>query len=190
VSAHGRKPLISGDDWRLWEEVRRSVAPLRAAQATAPPTAEPLPRPVAEALAKPVRHPVLPPYVPPVSRPRVDMPARLDDATLKRLKKGALEIDARIDLHGMTETAAHGALLRFLDHSRRRGDRIVLVITGKGSIGGGVLRASVPRWLHEPVFSALIGGWRVAHRSHGGEGALYLRLRRAQKGASPRRQEP
>ncbi|MEM1047052.1 MAG: Smr/MutS family protein [Pseudomonadota bacterium] len=96
-------------------------------------------------------------------------------------------IDGRIDLHGMTQRSAHGRLLSFLDQARSHGSRVVLVITGKGvrtpdAPGShretGVLRRAVPLWLEEPAFRALVAGYSPAHRSHGGDGALYVRLRR------------
>ena len=106
----------------------------------------------------------------------------LDDITIKKLRKGKLDIDARIDLHGMNEHAAHDALLRFVKQARRDDARIVLIITGKGKAGEGVLRRTVPLWFGEAVFKPLIGGWRKAHPAHGGEGALYVRLRREATG--------
>ncbi|HEY5347492.1 MAG TPA: Smr/MutS family protein [Rhizomicrobium sp.] len=114
----------------------------------------------------------------------------LDGGTQARLRRGALEPQARLDLHGYTEEAAHGALLSFLRKSRRRGDRLVLVVTGKGAKLApdapfdlsaprrGVLKAAVPRWLNESVFAALIANVSPAHRSHGGAGALYIYLRK------------
>lgn len=115
----------------------------------------------------------------------------LDGRTAERLRKGEIEPERRIDLHGLTEAAAHDALLKFLRASRRSGARLVLVISGKGApapasdapfamdFGArGVLRAMVPRWFEEPQFVRLIADSRVAHRRHGGEGAFYVYLRK------------
>jgi DNA-nicking Smr family endonuclease len=113
--------------------------------------------------------------------------------TAERLRKGTLEPDRRIDLHGKTEAAAHRALLSFLRGAQRGGDRLVLVITGKGARtpdphapfdleletrARGVLKSMVPRWFHEPEFAGLIADHRSAHIRHGGGGALYVYLRK------------
>jgi DNA-nicking Smr family endonuclease len=98
-----------------------------------------------------------------------------------RLSRGRQEIDARIDLHGMTQARAHRALLAFLQRAHADGAVFVLVITGKGRVGGeqGVLRRQVPHWFELPEFRAIVVGYEQAHIGHGGEGALYVRVRRA-----------
>jgi len=113
----------------------------------------------------------------------------VNGATEERLKKGQLEPQARIDLHGMTEGAAHRALFAFLATAHQRGHRLVLVITGKGNprkdestswmqSPHGVLKQMVPRWLNEPGLAALIASMKPAHVRHGGDGALYVYLRK------------
>lgn len=117
----------------------------------------------------------------------------LDGNTADRLRKGAMEPDARIDLHGKTEDAAHRVLLNFLKGAQRGGARLVLVITGKGARvaaadepfdmeqdrrARGVLKSMVPRWFSEPSFAALIADSRSAHRRHGGAGAMYVYLKK------------
>ena len=102
------------------------------------------------------------------------------------LARGRVRIDARIDLHGMTQAEAHGTLRRFLLRSQANGARFVLVITGKGAPDAprgerGVLRQQVPLWLALPEFRRHVLGFDVAHTGHGGEGALYVRLRRARE---------
>jgi len=112
--------------------------------------------------------------------------AALDHRTRTRLSRGTVDIDARIDLHGMTQEAAHRRLLRFIETARADGARMVLVITGKGGpsepgahgSGRGVLRRAVPEWLRSPAFSGLVSGYHSAGPRHGGEGALYVRIRR------------
>jgi DNA-nicking Smr family endonuclease len=86
-------------------------------------------------------------------------------------------------LHGLTQSEAHAALLRFLRAASSRGARLVLIITGKGGARSGegargVLKRQVPQWLSLPEFRALIVGFEAAHIAHGGEGALYVRVRR------------
>ena len=104
----------------------------------------------------------------------------------QRVARGREPIDARLDLHGLTQKEAHAALLRFLKRAQADGAKIVLVVTGKGagrgerdaSVERGVLRRQVPMWLSLPEFRPLIVGFEDAHAGHGGQGALYVRLRR------------
>lgn len=180
----GRRPLITEEDRRLWDEVRRTATPLRP---------EPPPETSAEPAApSPSVEPAAASDAPVVVRPRPPTPAAppaiggFDRRTVTRLARGTIAIDARIDLHGMTQEAAHRRLLRFLEEARDGGARIVLVITGKGGgadehvpggAGRGVLRRAVPEWLRLPAFRPLVSGYENAGRRHGGEGALYIRLR-------------
>ena len=135
---------------------------------------------------------VLPPsYTPPQSRPngtRRDLEL-LEARVRRRLNRGQAEPDARIDLHGMRQAAAHEALRSFVLAARARGHRLVLVVTGKGepvgtparlaaNEGRGVIRRAVPRWLALPDMAPHVVGFEPAARRHGGEGALYVRLRR------------
>ena len=97
----------------------------------------------------------------------------------QRVARGKEAIDARLDLHGLTQAQAHSALLRFLHNANARDARLVLVITGKGrGSEPGVLRRQVPQWLGLPEFRSLVVGFEDAHIAHGGEGALYVRVRR------------
>ncbi|HWU63432.1 MAG TPA: Smr/MutS family protein [Ensifer sp.] len=98
----------------------------------------------------------------------------------KKIAKGRLQLEARIDLHGLVQSEAHAMLLGFLVHAHERGLRHVLVITGKGSSMGseGALKRAVPLWFSKPEFRFLISGYETASRGHGGEGALYVRLAR------------
>jgi len=116
-------------------------------------------------------------------------PSGVNGATQDRLRKGLVEPDAKIDLHGMTQGAAHRTLFTWLNTAHRKGHRLVLVVTGKGNPKNddnapwmasphGVLKQMVPRWLHEPELAALIADVRPAHVKHGGGGALYVYLRK------------
>jgi DNA-nicking Smr family endonuclease len=104
----------------------------------------------------------------------------IDRKTKRKLSKGRLGVDARIDLHGMTQDEAHNALIGFVGMSHARGHRMVLVITGKGlsKKGQGILRRAVPRWLATPPLAQWVNGHDVSAPQHGGDGALYVRLRR------------
>ncbi len=114
----------------------------------------------------------------------------IDRNTLKRLQRGQIPVEAKLDLHGMTRDQAHAALLEFIASSHASRMRCVMVITGKGSTGTlngpdrdmfhtrGVLRAKVPQWLSDPAFRPWILQAVPAKPRHGGEGALYVLLRR------------
>lgn len=174
---------LSREELDLWARVRRAVRPLphrrrpaaepeEAAEPAVPSAAVPgAEAPAATAAAAA-------PGVPPLSP--------LEPRMRRRLSGGRLEVDARIDLHGMRQSAAFEALVEFLRQSQRHGHRTVLVITGKGdpdagNSGRGVLRQSVPHWLARPEFRTFIVGYEEAARRHGGAGALYVRLRRPRR---------
>jgi len=127
------------------------------------------------------------------ARPR-NRPTGVDGKTAERLRKGAIEPDARLDLHGLTENTAHRALVTFLRGAASRGARLTLVITGKGAKAEtleelfdpparGILKSAVPRWLQEPDLARFVADVRTAHRRHGGAGALYVYLRKTVKPA-------
>jgi DNA-nicking Smr family endonuclease len=179
-----RKRALTEEERALWESVAKQVKPLRkrrhalkpsmasaeagshgAPKAAASPKHVAPPRPVAPSKSSP------PPLAPIGRRER------------SHLSRGRKEIDARLDLHGMTQTRAHRALLGFLQRAHHDGLTFVLVITGKGKMGieseRGVLRRQVPQWLGLPEFRSLVVGFEEAHIGHGGEGALYVRIRRS-----------
>ena len=104
--------------------------------------------------------------------------AGIDGATRRRLAQGEIPIEARLDLHGLTAAQAERRLARFVDQAARTGVRCVLVITGKGSEGKGVLRRLVPLWLKTPPLSGQILAISQARQADGGGGALYVMLRR------------
>jgi len=187
---------LSEEERILWHRVARTVKPMPGMVLPAepvPPQASVSAPAISAALEGPAKagppgrkadekpfEPFLPPYVPPVSgsAPRSD----LDRPTHGKIAKGHLSIEARIDLHGMTQAEAHGTLLAFLHRAHASGLRHVLVITGKGRGGDGVLRRAVPGWLSTAPFRGIVGAHAAAARQHGGEGALYVRLRRADRG--------
>jgi DNA-nicking Smr family endonuclease len=171
-----RRRALSEEERALWESVAKQVKPLRkrhpVVKARAAPEAE------TKDAAKPI---------PVKSAPRPQPPpplAPLGRRERTQLSRGKKEIDARLDLHGMTQTHAHRVLFAFLQRAHHDGSTFVLVITGKGKAGGadserGVLRRQVPHWLSLPEFRTLVVGFEEAHIGHGGEGALYVRVRRA-----------
>jgi DNA-nicking Smr family endonuclease len=185
-----RRRRLSDTEHELWRGVTRSVAPLKRKRARAAKlaqaalaeceqaaslTPEKKPKPAStRPTAAPARVAVAPKAPPPL--------LRIDRRTKQRIARGSVEIDARLDLHGRTQAEAHGALLRFLHRAQGDGLKTVLVITGKGSGDftreRGVLKRQVPLWLGLPEFRIYVIGVEDAHVGHGGEGALYVRLRR------------
>ena len=183
MSAHsgsgGRRRALSAEERALWRGFVRAIKPLRGRAAEAadaddtgreavavrppPPKAKPL---------APVREPVRSP--PPL--------ATLARRERQKLARGSMAIDARLDLHGMTQAEAHAALAHFLRRAQRDGAKFALVVTGKGTRSAdserGVLRRQVPHWLRLPELRDVVLGFEEAHLTHGGEGALYVRLKR------------
>jgi DNA-nicking Smr family endonuclease len=99
-----------------------------------------------------------------------------------RIAKEREEIGARLDLHGLDQDRARVVLENFLRRAWDEGWRAVLVITGKGVKGDGILRRRAPEWLAAPHLSPIVAGISEAHRRHGGEGALYVALKRKPRG--------
>jgi DNA-nicking Smr family endonuclease len=183
-AAPRRRRALTEEERALWESVAKQTKPLRkkprAAKAEA---ASPVPEmPAAPKPVTPLK-PSPPTKVPRAPRPEPPPLAPLGRRERAHLSRGRKEIEARIDLHGMTQTRAHRALAGFLERAHGNGLTFVLVITGKGKMGSeserGVLRRQVPQWLGLPEFRALVVGFEEAHIGHGGEGALYVRIRRA-----------
>jgi len=102
----------------------------------------------------------------------------MDHRTAERFRRGQMAIEARVDLHGQTRDAAMSQLSRFLHQSAAAGRRCVLVITGKGTSGKGVLRREFPLWLEANDLRPLVLGLAPAHAKDGGSGAFYVLLRR------------
>ncbi|XIA65678.1 Smr/MutS family protein [Bradyrhizobium sp. TZ2] len=179
-----RKRGLSEEEHALWESVAKQVKPLRKRHRVLKPAAA-SPEAETNAAPKPVASPrhIAPPRT--GGPPKVEPPplAPIGHRERSHLSRGRKEIDARLDLHGMTQTRAHRALFGFLQRAHHDGLTFVLIITGKGKIGAeserGVLRRQVPQWLGLPEFRSLVVGFEEAHIGHGGEGALYVRVRRA-----------
>jgi DNA-nicking Smr family endonuclease len=193
--ARRRFRSLTPEEEDLWSVVARTVRPLRpgilSSVSFGPGTLDKMSAPVAERPNK-----TIVPETPRPARngaavapnPRPAGPPALNPIMRKerqKLVRGHAAIDARIDLHGMTQTEAYAALRNLLQRAQANGAKFVLVITGKGlpngSLNGrGVLRRQVPQWLASPEFRRYVAGFDIAHTGHGGEGALYVRLRKAQ----------
>ncbi len=177
-----RRP--SAEESALFRRTVGDARPLkpRAKRTEAPPArkAEPAPEPKAS-------HPrsalPVPPRTPRTKPPKPGQFADIDKRTAERFRRGELAIDARLDLHGLTQAEAHRRLDGFVARAAAAGTRMLLVITGKGERAGGergtgVLRDGVPRWLAEPGLRPLVLAIAHAQPKHGGGGALYVLLRK------------
>lgn len=199
VAKRGSGDHLSAEERVLWEHAARDLKPLKgkkprvhgAHEADAPSQRAPEQEkktPAQRASARP-QAPPKPAAPPPLTA--------LDRRKARHIGSGRIEVEARIDLHGMRQSEAHAALRRFLIEAHAKDRRWVLVITGKGSpqrtgspredagYGGeverGVLRRNVPRWLAEPELRAIVVGFTAAAVRHGGDGALYVQLRRRER---------
>ena len=178
---------LSAEERQLWDTVARSAEPLAPRRR---PPADMAQSVKSGAEKKPRDRPLLPkpmkPDRPPPLKATATPTAGIDRRTRTQLARGARQIDARIDLHGLTQSLAHQRLRRFLEDAQAGGAKLVLVITGKGkpldavTIGEerGVLRRAVPGWLSGTELRHLVAGFDEAGRRHGGGGALYVRIKR------------
>lgn len=175
-----RRGFLSREDMKLWAHVTHSVKPMQGRVAFAVP----------EEMEPPPSKPVMASPAPAsaVGRATASQPPPLqplDRRMKQRLARGRHDVEGVIDLHGLRQAEAHTALISFIARAHREGRGLVLVITGKGAVtehadrdGRGVLKRMVPHWLGDPVLRRMIIGFEEAGRSHGGAGALYVRIRK------------
>jgi DNA-nicking Smr family endonuclease len=179
-----RQKTLTSEDRILWGKVARSTKALpgRMEDLLEP---EPALEPVKETRPKkpdftpknPVPDFDIGSYIPGLSQvAKIHHP--LEKPVKRKLARGHLALEARIDLHGLVQSEAHAFLHSFLTRAHERGLRHVLVITGKGSSMGsdGALKRAVPMWFSKPDFRHLISSYETASIGHGGDGALYVRL--------------
>ena len=165
-------------DARLWRIVTSTVRPLK--RHAAPPATQADARPATLLLPPPPPTPAAPRRPKALgSRPHPP-PQPIEPGRRRRLDRGRDEPAATLDLHGLNQDQARAVLTAFILRGWAEHRRTILVITGKGALGDGVLRRRVPRWLAEPPLRAAVAGLSEAHRRHGGEGALYVALKRAE----------
>lgn len=189
---------LSPEDRELWGRVVQTARPLKSAPLVLPepPAAVEPPKPVrlspqqaAPLVLRPegskssIRHDL----AQPLSEALARVPVQMDKRQFQRLSRGKLDPEARIDLHGMTLSQAHGALNGFILRAHAAGLRLVLVITGKGKTVAddgpiprrqGALKHDVPQWLRMAPLGPVVLEIREAHIRHGGAGAYYVYLRR------------
>jgi DNA-nicking Smr family endonuclease len=200
----GQKEPASDDD-EIWWQMAATIEPLKrgkhrvhpaneaAKQDTSAPRPKPKPEPGQSPTPKVSRAaPQSGAQFEAAERSQATTPAlaTFDRNSVRKIRAGRAEIEARVDLHGMRQHEAHAALRTFLARCHSRGLRFVLVITGKGKATGvsdsldtrdererGVLKRNVPRWLEEPDVRSIVVSYTTAAIQHGGEGALYVHLR-------------
>jgi len=182
-----RKPPLP--DFHLWTEVTETLLPLKPRRRVRLPPPLPLP-PAASPAPKPPKILAMPSYQP-SQTPTKQAFGVIEPRLRQKLGRGRVPIDGTLDLHGMRQDEAFAALSRYLHARAARGDRTILVITGKGlkKVNGdpttiverGVLRTMLPIWLNSPELSPLVAGWDQSAQGHGGEGAWYVRLRRQER---------
>ncbi len=170
-------PSLGPGEADLWRRVTEDVTPLpgRKSAADSPADREAPSDPAVPAAPPPPAPPPPPPL------PELEPGAGVDKRTAARLRKGRMPIEGRLDLHGMTQNQARRELDQFLARAHDEGRRCVLVITGKGlredgSVG--VLRGALPGWLNRPPNRARVIAFSPATPRDGGEGALYVLLKR------------
>jgi DNA-nicking Smr family endonuclease len=195
----GRKEPVAHDE-DLWHHTAATIEPLKRGKPRVHLSDRPLPDP---AKSKTLPKPEKPQHASPAKEPLVEARPTTSKTTVRKapdlsafdrnsarkIRIGRIDIEARVDLHGLRQSEAHATLRAFLFRCQSRGHRYVLVITGKGktasssehSYGGegerGILKRNVPRWLEEPDIRSIVVSYTTAAIHHGGEGAIYVHLR-------------
>ncbi|MGH1464056.1 MAG: Smr/MutS family protein [Cognatishimia sp.] len=195
-----KKRGLTSEDKELWRRVSETTERLQTAPLRPEPQAKRKPMPLPDAVqSKPVR---IDPFeigakskkpsqshqlMPSISERVAAQPVQMDKKAFGKMKRGKLVPESKIDLHGMTLDQAHPALVGFIMRAYADGQRLVLVITGKGKsrddfgpipVRRGVLKHQVPQWLTMAPLRQVVMQVTEAHLKHGGSGAYYIYLRR------------
>ena len=183
-----RRPLAP-EDAKLWSLVTATVRPigerrqdLHDEDLSSAQTVEPAPRTKSNrrpASTPPDSRTETPPPPPKVLAARSGSPEDIEPRRRRRISRSREPIGARLDLHGMDQSKAEAAVFNFVRRAHEAGMRAVLIISGKGTLGDGILRRRTPEWLSDPSIRPLIAGFSFADRHHGGDGALYVALKRS-----------
>ena len=184
-----RRRTLSESERRVWDKVTKTVDPLKTKKISEEnpiPTQEEFHNLLsgethldAPSIKGGARLPVS--KLPSAFLDRVDTPKSTplgDRGKEKSVRRGQVVVEARLDLHGFTQDAAQAALRGFLKHHRGQGARCVLVITGKGRLGEGVIRKRLLHWLGQPDMRMIVSSYAQSHQKHGGAGAYYVFLKR------------
>jgi DNA-nicking Smr family endonuclease len=174
ADADGDDEMVGQDDEAAWAEAMADVKPLGDRPEEADEGADPDQTSAGLAERFRMRQDAIPSVT-------ADRSFAFDRRTYERLRDGQIAIEGEIDLHGCTQEEAFSNVNEFIDGAWFEGRRCLLVITGKGTArdGGGVLRSAVPGWITEGRHSDRLIGIGPAAPHHGGDGALYVLLRRA-----------
>lgn len=172
------KRPIRPEEEKLWSLVASTIRPMPGRKALAMASAPPPPMPTGRVTDPAARIPIseVKPTTPP--RPPWLGPEAIEPRRKHRIARERDPIEARIDLHGMVQDQARAALMGFLRRAQDEGYRSVLVITGKGVQGDGIIRRRTPEWLGDAALRDVVAGLSHAHRRHGGDGAFYVALKR------------
>lgn len=182
MSRPPKKGGLSPDEEDLWRKVTRTVRPLARRNDLAPRRSPSAPAAAPASPASPPSVRAAPTQLAPAPAPKKKGPLA-DRSPERRVRRGKLEVGAKLDLHGFTQDEARSVLMRFLLHARADGVRVALVVTGKGGrlrsgeTAPGVLKQRLPDWLAGADLRPLVSGYAEAHQRHGGGGAYYVFLR-------------
>jgi DNA-nicking Smr family endonuclease len=180
------KRALRPEELNLWARVAATIHP--APGRHAPLTSTPLASAPVVAAAPTAQTTASKPATPKVSEPAArrirphGAPEAIEPGRMRRLTRERDPMGPRLDLHGLDQDQARVRLIAFLSHAQDDGWRAALVITGKGTQGDGVLRRMTPEWLAAPALRHVVAGISEAHRRHGGQGAIYVALKRRAKG--------
>lgn len=176
---------LTPEDRDIWDRVARTVSPARprrperiAVTAASAQSAFKSEVKAPKFVKPPQPVPAPPPSRPGPGRHAPGAPDALEPRRHRRIARERDPIEAVLDLHGFGRFEAQDQVTAFLTSCQSRGLRAVLLITGQGRRGGGVIRASIHEWLQAPGLRGVVSGFAAAHRRHGGEGAIYVTLKR------------
>ncbi|MFN3536816.1 MAG: Smr/MutS family protein [Brevundimonas sp.] len=174
---------LTPEDRDIWDKVARTVSPARPRKAERIAVTAATVQSALKAPPKFVKPPSVIPAAPTSSRQGPGRTAQgapdpLEPRRHRRIARERDPIEATLDLHGFGRFEAQDQVTTFLTSCQSRGLRAVLLITGQGRRGGGVIRASIHEWLQGPGLRGVVAGFAAAHRRHGGDGAIYVTLKR------------
>ena len=173
-----KRPL-KPEERQIWGMVAATVHPLPGKAMPSVEVSDALTAPVTPQGAARIAAPNASTAKPARPRPSLD---NIEPNRRHRIAREREDIGARLDLHGLDQDRARGVLERFLTRAWDEGLRAVLVITGKGVRGDGILKRRTPEWLAAPHLAHMVAGISDAARHHGGAGALYVALKRKGRG--------
>lgn len=179
--ARGDKRSLTPEEKKLWDYVKNGTKPLSTKRIA---VEEKKPKTISQPIFSDIKFPTIPALSMSSSAPVMGNYSGIDRNTAQRFRIGEYPIDGTLDLHGMTREKAYRALHIFLKKRFERGDRCLLIITGKGvrkhdeDEVRGILKESLPQWLAEESLAPMILAFDLAKQRHGGSGAYYVLLRR------------